>query len=57
MRLTPPSFVIFLLSLAAALLAILPRFGVAVVSLPIEAFWLLAIAWLLLAIGVLFRGI
>jgi hypothetical protein len=57
MRLTPPSFLMFLVSLIAGVLALLPVFGVAVVSLPIADFWLMTIAWGALMIGVLFRGI
>lgn len=57
MRLTPPSFLMFLVSLIAGVLALLPMFGVAIVALPISAFWLMTIAWGALMIGVLFRGI
>ena len=57
MRLTPPSFLLFLASLACAVLALLPVLGVAVVTLPLSGFWLMALAWGLLAAGVLFRGL
>ena len=56
MRLTPPSFLLFLASLACAVLALLPVFGLAIVSLPLSGFWLMTAAWGLLAAGVLFRG-
>jgi len=57
MRLTPPSFIIFLISLAAGVLALLPVFGVNSVDLGIQDFWLMTIAWGALMIGVVFRGI
>jgi hypothetical protein len=57
MRLTPPSVILFLISLACAVLALLPVFGVAAVTLPVSAFWLMTAAWGLLAAGALFRGL
>lgn len=57
MRLTPPSLLLFLISLACAVLALLPVLGVAVVTLPLSGFWLMTAAWGLLAAGVLFRGL
>lgn len=57
MRLTPPSVILFLISAACGVLALLPMFGVAVVALPISGFWLMAAAWGLLTAGVLFRGL
>jgi len=56
MRLTPPSFIIFLISIICGVLALLPVAGIALVALPLSAFWLMTIAWGLLIIGVLFRG-
>lgn len=56
MRLTPPSFVIFSLSTIFGVLALLPVAGIALVALPLSAFWLMTIAWGLMIIGVLFRG-
>lgn len=57
MRLTAPTFVVLLISLICAVLALLPVLGVAVVALPISGFWLMTIAWSLLLAGVLFRGV
>jgi hypothetical protein len=57
MRLTPPSFIIFLISIICGVLALLPIAGIALVTLPLSAFWLMAIAWGLMIIGVLFRGV
>jgi uncharacterized membrane protein len=57
MRLTPPSFIIFLISIICAVLALLPVLGVAVVALPISGFWMMTIAWGLMTAGVLFRGV
>lgn len=57
MRLSAPSFIVFLISIICAVLALLPIFGIAVVALPISGFWLMTIAWGLMTAGVLFRGI
>jgi hypothetical protein len=56
MRLTAPSFIVFLISIICAVLALLPAFGIAVVALPIPTFWLMTIAWGLMTAGVMFRG-
>ena len=56
MRLTAPSFIVFLLSIICAVLAFLPVFGIAVVALPISTFWMMTIAWGLMTAGVMFRG-
>jgi hypothetical protein len=56
MRLTAPSFIIFLISIICAVLALLPVFGIAVVALPISTFWMMTIAWGLMTAGVMFRG-
>ena len=57
--LTPPSLVIFLISLVLALIALLIRY--AHVSIPIisssRVFDVLSIAYVVLMIGVLFRGV
>jgi hypothetical protein len=57
MRLTAPSFIIFLISVICGVLALLPVLGIAVVALPISSFWLMTIAWGLMTFGVLFRGV
>ena len=44
MRSTPPSFILFLISLAYAVLALLPIFGIAIVTLPLSRFWLMTAA-------------
>jgi hypothetical protein len=56
MRLTAPSFIVFLLSLVCAVLALLPVFGIVLVTLPLSTFWMMTLAWAFLAAGVLFRG-
>ncbi|GIK81706.1 MAG: hypothetical protein KJZ73_14310 [Pseudorhodoplanes sp.] len=57
--LTPPSIIVFIISLIVAVLALLVRYaGISVpVISPARAFDALAIAYLLLTAGVLFRGI
>jgi len=56
MRLTAPTFIVFIISVICAALALLPVLGVAVVALPISTFWLMTIAWGVMTAGVLFRG-
>ncbi|WP_295512723.1 hypothetical protein [uncultured Sulfitobacter sp.] len=55
MRLSPPTFILFLISLACAVLALLPVFGIAIITVPISGFWLMTLAWGLLTAGMLFR--
>ena len=57
--LTPPSLVIFLISLVLALFAMLSHYAHASMPLlsPAHAFDALAIAFVVLTIGVLFRGV
>lgn len=57
MHLSAPSFITFLLALAFAFLAFLPLMGVNVPYIGLTQFWLVAIAYLLLAAGALFRGL
>jgi hypothetical protein len=57
-ELTPPSFVIFVISVILALLAVLVHYGH--VSIPIvgpHAFDVLTAGYVVLLIGVLFRGV
>ena len=68
MRLSAPSFIIFLLSLILGLIAIIQGFGLGS-SLPYygqyvgayvpagKEFWMMTGAWVLLLIGNLFRGL
>lgn len=57
MRLSAPSFIVFLLSVVCAVLALLPVLGIAVIALPLSGFWLMTLAWGLMTAGVLFRGL
>ncbi|MEE4188006.1 MAG: hypothetical protein V2I76_06110 [Roseobacter sp.] len=57
MRLSAPSFIVFLLSVICAALALLPVVGIALVALPISGFWLMTLAWGLMTAGVLLRGL
>jgi predicted membrane channel-forming protein YqfA (hemolysin III family) len=56
MRLSAPKFVVFIISLVFALIGILPLIGVAIPSVGISAVWALAIGYVVLAVGVLFKG-
>jgi hypothetical protein len=49
MKLTPPTQAIFFLSLIVALIALV--IGVGAIAFPISAFWLMAIAYVLLLLG------
>lgn len=56
MRLTAPTFIVFIISLLCAVLTLLSVFGIVSVALPVSSFWMMTIAWGLLTAGVLFRG-
>ncbi|WP_422377625.1 hypothetical protein [Roseibium sp.] len=57
MRLTPPSFLVFLISLALFVVAVLPLAGIAVPSIGLSTVHILIASWAVLAAGVLFKGI
>jgi len=57
MRLSAPTFVVFVISLVLALIGVLPLLGVAIPSVGISAIWALAIGYILLAAGVLLKGL
>lgn len=57
MRLTPPSIIVFLISLALFIVAVLPMIGVAVPAIGVSTVHLLIGSWAVLAAGVLFKGI
>jgi hypothetical protein len=56
MTLTPPSFPIFFLAVLAAGAGIATKFGNVAVLAP-YAFWLVALGFVLLALGSLLRGL
>ena len=56
MRLTPPTKLIFTVTLIIAAVALLSAFGV-LSFLPISAFWLMTIAYGLLVLAVIFKGL
>lgn len=55
MKLSAPTTVLFVISLAVALLGLLAVLNV-ISGLPIASVWLMAIAYGVLAIGCLFKG-
>jgi hypothetical protein len=57
MRLTAPSLLIFLISLALFVYAVLPLAGVAVPAIGISTIYVLITSWVVLAAGVLLKGI
>lgn len=57
MKLTPPSFLIFLISICLFAIAVLPLFGISMPKLGITTSNLLIISWTILAAGVLFKGL
>jgi len=57
MRLTPPSIIVFLISLALFIRAVLPRAGIAGRAIGVSTVHLLIGSWAVLAAGVLFKGI
>ena len=56
MKLTPPKMITFGISVLLAFLALLSFLG-ALTLLPIEAFWLLFIAFVLLAVSLMVKGL
>ena len=57
MRLSAPKFIVFVVSLAFALIGILPLLGVAIPSFGVSAVWALAIGYMILAAGVVLKGL
>ena len=57
MRLSSPSVAIFVISAVLALLAVVARQGTAIPIVSDNPFWSLVAAWVLLALGCLFRRI
>ena len=56
MKLTPPKTVTYWVSVVIAVLGFLSQFGV-LAFLPISGFWLVAIAFIILALSLLIKGI
>lgn len=59
MRLNPPTIVVFLMSLVLAALALVTKLGIVHVPryLPHQEFWLAIIAYMVLMVGNLVRGL
>jgi len=59
MRLSPPTLLLFLISLVFALLAMVTKLGYLPVPryLPHQEYWLAITAYMVLTIGVVFRGL
>jgi hypothetical protein len=56
MKLSPPKTVTYWVSVAIGVLGFLAQFGV-LTFLPISGFWLLAIAFILLALSLVIKGL
>jgi hypothetical protein len=56
MTLTPPSTAVFLISAILAVLAIIGKF-VAIPFISEHGFWVVVVAYVVLAVGNLFRGV
>ena len=60
MRLNPPSLFVFLASLLLAIVALLSKFGAVGINLPRvlphQEYWLAMLAYLVLLVGVIVRG-
>ena len=56
MRLSAPTFAIFVISVILAALSLLPALGIIAISLPVSGYWILAAAWGLLALGCMLKG-
>ena len=57
MNLSAPTTVIFIISAIIALIGILTGLAIIPALLPIPAFWLVTIGYLVLAAGCLFKGL
>ena len=59
MRLSPPTLLLFLISLVLAVLAMVTKLGYVPVPryVPHQEYWLAITAYMVLAVGVIFRGI
>ena len=55
MRLSPPTNLVFIITVVIAVVAALAALGV-ISSLPIASVWLMAIAYVVLALACVFRG-
>lgn len=55
MRLSPPTTLVFIITVVVAIVAALAALGV-IPGLPIASVWLMAIAYVVLALGCLLRG-
>lgn len=56
MKLTPPKAVTYWVAVAIAVLGFLAQFGL-LTFLPISGFWLVAIAFIILALSLLIKGV
>jgi hypothetical protein len=56
MNLTPPSTAVFLISVILAVLAIIGKFA-AIPFISDHGFWVVVVAYIVLAVGNLFRGV
>lgn len=57
MQLSAPTFVVFLISLVLAVLGVLPLIGIALPIIGAHPTWLLLAGYVVLLVGVLFKGI
>lgn len=56
MKLSAPTIIVFLISVVIAVLGVLAGLGIFAI-IPISAFWLVTIAYAVLALACLFKGI
>jgi len=56
MKLSPPTNIVFIISLVVAVLGLLAGLGV-LAFLPISGFWLMAIAYGVMLAGVMLKGV
>jgi hypothetical protein len=56
MKLNPPTTIVFLIAVIIAIVALLAGFSI-LPALPISSFWLMTVAFVLLAVSVLIPGL
>jgi len=57
MNLSAPTKIVFIIAVILAVLSLLPVLGIAVAILGAYSYWLLLVAFIVLAVGCLLRGV
>ncbi len=55
MRLSAPTFIVFVISVIIAIVAALAALGI-IANVPVASVWIMAVAYVVLALGCIFKG-